>query len=133
MVHTYTVAEPAVAAAYAMLNKNDPMMAAAAVVAGYHSSYPLTETELALLYPLICMRLCMSVCFSAHQQVLQPDNRYLSISEAPAWALLEKLAEIPPALAHYRLRAACGLPPVPQSASCCRLAVCQPAQFCAGD
>ncbi len=115
MVHTYTVAEPAIAAAYAMLGKGNPLAAAEEIVAGYHSAYPLTETELALLYPLITMRLCMSVCISAHQQALQPDNKYLSISEAPAWALLEQLASLSPDLAHYRLRAACGLPPVPQS------------------
>lgn len=116
MVHTYTVAEPAIAAAYAMLGKANPLVTAEALVAGYHSVQPLTATELAVLYPLICMRLCMSVCLSAHQQALQPENRYLSISEAPAWALLEQLATVPPALAHYRLRMACGYPPVPQSA-----------------
>jgi 4-aminobutyrate aminotransferase-like enzyme/Ser/Thr protein kinase RdoA (MazF antagonist) len=115
MVHTYVVAEPAIAAAYAMLGKQNPLAAAEQIVAGYHSVYPLTEPELAVLYPLITMRLCMSVCLSAHQQALQPENQYLSISETPAWALLERLAEVPPALAHYRLRAACGLPPVPQS------------------
>jgi len=115
MVHTYTVAEPAIAAAYAMLGKADPLAIAETLVAGYHSVYPLHERELAVLYPLICLRLCVSVCISAHQQALQPENRYLSISEAPAWALLEQLATVPPALAHYRLRAACGLPPVPHS------------------
>ncbi|MCB0062892.1 MAG: aminotransferase class III-fold pyridoxal phosphate-dependent enzyme, partial [Caldilineaceae bacterium] len=115
MVHTYTVAEPAIAAAYAMLGKQNPLAAAEEVVAGYHATHPLTETELAVLYPLITMRLCMSVCLSAHQQALQPENHYLSISEAAAWKLLETLATVPPALAHYRLRAACGLPPVPHS------------------
>ena len=117
MVHTYTVAEPAIAAAYVMLGKADPLAAAAQLVAGYHSTYPLQETELAVLYGLICMRLCMSVCLSAHQQALQPENDYLSISEAPAWALLAKLATIEPNLAHYRLRGACGLPPVPHSSA----------------
>jgi Ser/Thr protein kinase RdoA (MazF antagonist)/murein DD-endopeptidase MepM/ murein hydrolase activator NlpD len=115
MVRTYTVAEPAIAAAYAMLGKENPLAAAEAIVAGYHSIYALTAAELAVLYPLITMRLCMSVCLSAHQQALQPENKYLSISEAPAWALLEILADVPPAFAHYRLRAACGLAPVPQS------------------
>lgn len=115
MVRTYTVAEPAIAAAYAMLGKENPLAAAEQLVAGYHHVYPLTETELAVLYPLITMRLCMSVCISAYQQALQPENRYLSVSEAPAWALLEQLVTIPPNLAHYRLRAACGLPPIPHS------------------
>lgn len=115
MVRTYTVSEPAIAAAYAMLDKADPLAAAVDLVRGYHAVYPLTETEIAVLYPLICMRLCMSVCISAHQQALQPENRYLSISEAPAWALLGKLATIPPDFAHYTLRHACGLEPHPQT------------------
>jgi 4-aminobutyrate aminotransferase-like enzyme/Ser/Thr protein kinase RdoA (MazF antagonist) len=115
MVRTYTVSEPAIAAAYAMLDKADPLAAAVALVRGYHAAYPLTETEIAVLYPLICMRLCMSVCISAHQQALQPENRYLSISEAPAWALLEKLAPLAPDFAHYTFRHACGLEPYPQT------------------
>jgi Ser/Thr protein kinase RdoA (MazF antagonist) len=115
MVRTYTVSEPAIAAAYAMLDKTDPLAAAVELVRGYHAIYPLTETEMAVLYPLICMRLSMSVCISAHQQALQPQNRYLSISEAPAWALLAKLATIPPAFAHYTLRHACGLEPYAQT------------------
>ncbi|MFN8494758.1 MAG: aminotransferase class III-fold pyridoxal phosphate-dependent enzyme [Caldilineaceae bacterium] len=116
MVHTYTVCEVAIATAYAMLDKVDPLAAAAQVVGGYHAVYPLTEAELAVLYPLICMRLCMSVSLCAHQQALEPDNQYLSISERPAWALLEKLVKLKPQLAHYTLRQACGLPPCPQSA-----------------
>jgi 4-aminobutyrate aminotransferase-like enzyme/Ser/Thr protein kinase RdoA (MazF antagonist) len=115
MVRTYTVSEPAIAAAYAMLDKPDPIAAAVELVCGYHAVYPLTETEIAVLYPLICMRLCMSVCISAHQQALQPENRYLSISEAPAWALLEKLATLSPTFVHYTLRHACGLEPYPQT------------------
>ncbi|MEZ4735810.1 MAG: phosphotransferase [Caldilineaceae bacterium] len=115
MVRTYTASEPAIAAAYAMLDKADPLAAAVDLVRGYHAVYPLTEAEIAVLYPLISMRLCMSVCISAHQQALQPENRYLSISEAPAWALLEKLATIHPNFAHYTLRHACGLEPHPQT------------------
>jgi len=117
MVQSYTVAEPAIAAAYAMLDKADPLAAIMPLIAGYHQAHPLQEAEIAVLYGLICMRLCVSVCLSAHQQRLQPNNHYLSISERPAWAVLEKLAAVEPELAHYRLRAACGFPPVPQSAA----------------
>ncbi len=45
----------------------------------------------------------------------QPGNEYLSISERPAWEALGRLAQIHPRLAHYTLRAACGLAPVPQT------------------
>src|SRR5258708_37093801 len=109
MVHTYTVCELAIAAAYAMLGKNDPLSAAAQVVAGYHAAFPLSEAELEVLYPLICSRLCISVVNSADQQKVEPGNAYLTISEQPAWTLLEQLVSIHPRLAHYTFRHACGL------------------------
>jgi len=59
----------------------------------------------------------MSVCHAAHQRRLRPENEYLSISERPAWEALERLARIHPRLAHYTVRAACGLPANPTSAT----------------
>jgi 4-aminobutyrate aminotransferase-like enzyme/Ser/Thr protein kinase RdoA (MazF antagonist) len=115
MVHTYTVCELAIAAAYVMLNKADPLTAAAHVVAGYHETFPLSEPELELLYPLICTRLCISVVNSEYQQKIEPHNEYLTISEQPAWALLEQLADVHPRLAHYTFRYACQLPACPSS------------------
>ena len=115
MVFTYTIGEAAIACAYAMLNKADPLAAAAHIVAGYHQNRPLSGQELAVLFDLICMRLCMSVCHAANQTRFEPDNEYLRISEKPVWALLEKLQHIHPRLARYVLRHACGLPAVPQS------------------
>ncbi len=113
MVQTYTVCEVAIAAAYAMLGEADPLTAAAQVVGGYHEAFPLTEAELEALYPLICIRLCISVVNSAYQQTQKPDDAYVTISEQPAWALLEQLRDVPPALAHYTFRHACHLPPCP--------------------
>ncbi|NNL75597.1 MAG: aminotransferase class III-fold pyridoxal phosphate-dependent enzyme, partial [Desulfobacterales bacterium] len=116
MVHTYTISELAIACAYAMLHKADPLTVAAHIVAGYHQNYPLIDQELDVLFDLICMRLCMSVCHSANQSQIEPDNEYLRISEKPAWTLLQKLAGIHPRFARYVFRYACGLPAVPQSA-----------------
>ncbi|MBC7185849.1 MAG: aminotransferase class III-fold pyridoxal phosphate-dependent enzyme [Calditrichaeota bacterium] len=114
MVVSYAAAEPAVVAAYAMLGKDDPVGAAAEVIAGYHSVFPLREEEVEVLFPLMCMRLCLSVCLEAHQRGLVPGNEYLSVSAQPAWDLLERLKEVPPRLAEYRLRDACGYAPCPQ-------------------
>jgi len=114
MVHTQIINEVAIVCAYAMLGKADPLATARSIVAGYHQAYPLTEPELAVLFDLICMRLCMSVCHSANQSYQEPDNEYLRISEKPAWELLKKLAVIHPRLAWYTLLHGCGLPPVPQ-------------------
>jgi len=115
MVHTYTVAEVAIAAAYAMLDKSDPLQAAACVAAGYHAAHPLIDSELEALFPLISMRLAMSVCIAAHQRKMSPDNEYLSITERPAWELLARLVTTHPRLAHYTLRHACGMTPCPDS------------------
>lgn len=115
LLYSYTINELAIACAYAMLEKPDPLTAAAQLVAGYHSAHPLTEDELAVLFPLICARLCVSVTNSAYQRQARPNNEYLLISERPAWDLLEHLDGIAPELAHYRFRAACGFPACPQT------------------
>jgi 4-aminobutyrate aminotransferase-like enzyme/Ser/Thr protein kinase RdoA (MazF antagonist) len=117
MVYSQTVNEVAIACAYAMLDKADPLAAAKAIVGGYHQVYPLTEQELAVLFDLICMRLCMSVCHCAHQSHQEPENEYLRISEKPAWALLHKLADCHARFAEYTFRQGCGLPAVPQHKS----------------
>ncbi len=115
MTQSCALFEPAVAAAYVMLGKSEPLSAAAHVVAGYHSERPLSNLDLKLLYHCAVMRLCMSVAISAHQQVAEPDNTYLSVSEKNAWDLLEKLAGVSPSFAEYVFRDACGLPPCPQT------------------
>ena len=111
-----TVSEVAIAAAYALLGKDDVLRAAAAVEAGYHEVFPLEEREIAALYALIGMRLAVSVTNSAHRKTVKPGDPYVTVSEAPAWEALERLARIHPRLAHYTFRAACGLDPVPQAA-----------------
>jgi 4-aminobutyrate aminotransferase-like enzyme/Ser/Thr protein kinase RdoA (MazF antagonist) len=115
MHHGLVVSEPAVASAYAILGKKDPLQTATALVRGYHNAFPLEEAELAVIFPLIAMRLAVSVVNSAHRKTLIPDDPYITISETPAWAALEQLAQIHPRFAHYSFRAACGTPAVPQS------------------
>ncbi len=115
VVHSITVAELAISAAYAMLDKPDPLATAAHVAAGYHAAYPLEETELEVLFPLVTMRLCLSVAMSAFRQAAEPDDAYLTISERPAWDLLERLDTISPCWAQYRLRETCGDEPCPHA------------------
>src|SRR5215469_10121615 len=115
MHHGLVVSEPAIAAAYAMLGKSDPLAAAAAVVSGFHSVLPLDEVELAVLFPLIEMRLAVSVVNSACRKAQLPDDPYITVSEAPAWEALDRLAKINPRFAGYTFRQACGLPAVPHA------------------
>jgi 4-aminobutyrate aminotransferase-like enzyme/Ser/Thr protein kinase RdoA (MazF antagonist) len=115
MHHGLSVSELAIAVAYAILGKDEPLQAAANVVAGYHETLPLAEAELAALYALIGLRLAVSVTNSAQRKSLIPDDPYVTVSEAPAWQALEKWAEVHPRFAHYTFRDACGLPAFPQS------------------
>jgi 4-aminobutyrate aminotransferase-like enzyme/Ser/Thr protein kinase RdoA (MazF antagonist)/murein DD-endopeptidase MepM/ murein hydrolase activator NlpD len=108
----FTVADPAIAAAYATLGKENPIAAAASVLAAYHRQLSLNDAEIAAFFGLMCGRLAFSVVNSAHRQSLVPDDPYVTVTEAPAWAALERLAAISPRLAHYSFRAACGLPAV---------------------
>ena len=117
MHHGLTVSESAIASAYAILGKRktDLLPAAAAVVSGYHSAYPLQELELEVLYALIGMRLAVSVVNSAYRKTLKPDDAYVTVTEAPAWDALERLAKIHPRFAYYTFRDVCGLSAVPQT------------------
>ena len=91
MVYSYTVGNLAVALAYVVLDKPDPRVAARQVVQGYTSEFALTQEELAALWPLVLMRLCMSVCLAAHQQQQRPENEYLRISQRAIKAILPEL------------------------------------------
>jgi 4-aminobutyrate aminotransferase-like enzyme/Ser/Thr protein kinase RdoA (MazF antagonist) len=115
MHHGWIASEVAVAAAYALLGKNDPLAVAKEMVRGFHHAYPLNEPEIAALSPLIGMRLAVSVVNSAIRKTQKPGDEYVVISEENAWAALEQLAKIHPRFAHYTLRDACGLPSFPKS------------------
>ena len=107
LVETATVCELAIATTYAMMDKPDPLQAAAQVVQAYHAVFPLQMAEVNILFDLICMRLCVSVVNSALRKKENPHDAYLVISERPAWDLLKKLRAIDPQQAQQILRAAC--------------------------
>jgi 4-aminobutyrate aminotransferase-like enzyme/Ser/Thr protein kinase RdoA (MazF antagonist) len=119
MVYSHTVGNLAIAIAYAILDKSDPLRTAAHMVKGYHRGYPLTEDEIASLYLMVCMRLCMSACIAVHQLKQHPGNEYLAISQLPIQRTLPALAEIHPRFAEAAFRQACGLTPLPHSQAIC--------------
>ncbi|MCZ6754204.1 MAG: aminotransferase class III-fold pyridoxal phosphate-dependent enzyme [Gemmatimonadetes bacterium] len=113
LVWSATVTEVAIAAAYALMGKADPLAAMARVVEGYHAEYPLSEKDIEVLFALIRGRLSVCVTMAAWQVQQGRTDAYLTVSQAPAWKALRRLAAIDPDLVHYRLRAACGLVPCP--------------------
>ncbi|MCK4765077.1 MAG: aminotransferase class III-fold pyridoxal phosphate-dependent enzyme [Candidatus Aminicenantes bacterium] len=114
MLYTYTVCEPAIAAAYAILGQEDVIETAAHVIGGYFKAFPLTDRELEILLYLISARLCISVTMGAFRlQTLEPDNEYLKASSVPAREALEKLMYADPVQVLKTFRSACGLSPLP--------------------
>lgn len=108
---SYLVAELAIAAAYIVCRRDDPVTAISHLVAGYHQRLPLEPAELACLLDLTMLRMSVSICMSARQQQQRPDDEYLSISQEPIRATLPRLLELPSKLVLAQIREACGMPP----------------------
>ncbi len=96
--YTATVCELAIASAYVALNKTDPLIAIRHLVEGYG------EVEIDALFPLILLRLAVSVVNSAHRKTLYPNDPYVTVSENAAWEALRTLEKIHPRLARYTFR-----------------------------
>ncbi|GLX86084.1 aminotransferase [Thalassotalea loyana] len=114
VVHSHIVNELAIACAYALMGEkrehHDALSTLKTIVAGYHQVRPLQDAELEVLYSLVALRLCTTVCNSALAIRQQPDNEYLLVSVKPAWLLLTELSTLSPFAVLCQLREACNLP-----------------------
>lgn len=108
MARSPVVCDLAILGAYAILDHEAPEQALAALVGGHQEAFPLSEGEIALIWPLLRMRLAVSVVNSSIEAAARPEDPYVTISQAPAWRLLER--GIDGGLMALRLRLACGLP-----------------------
>jgi 4-aminobutyrate aminotransferase-like enzyme/Ser/Thr protein kinase RdoA (MazF antagonist) len=104
IVHSYAIADLAIAIAYAVLGKEDPLAAAVSVARGYQETRPLDDEEIGALFPLVLLRLCTSVCIAARQQKQRPGDPYLSVSQGPIAQTLPALAALDPAGVERALR-----------------------------
>jgi len=103
------VCELAIACAYIVLGDANPGITASSLVSGYHSTYPLTPAELDIIWPLLRMRLAVSVVNSALMAIENPGDPYVVITQKAAWDFLESDG-IDPSMIGARLRTACTLP-----------------------
>jgi 4-aminobutyrate aminotransferase-like enzyme/Ser/Thr protein kinase RdoA (MazF antagonist) len=111
IVSSYAIADLAIAIAYAVFGKADPIAAAVSVVRGYQEVRPLDDDEVASLFGLVLLRLCTSVCVAARQQKQRPGDAYLSVSQGPIAETLPALAALDPAAVEETLRHARGRTP----------------------
>ncbi|HAH34015.1 MAG TPA: peptidase M23, partial [Flavobacteriaceae bacterium] len=106
--YTQTINDVAITIAYGVMDVPDPLEAALEILKGYSEHYSFTEKELHCLYTLVAMRLVTTVTKAALRTQEDSTNAYHSISEQPAWELLEKWQHIHPDVAEYSFRNSCG-------------------------
>ena len=107
------VNELAVTLAYALLDCADLYATARPLIAAYAAQFPLIGDEAGVLFDLVAARLAASVCISSQRAREHPDNAYLTISQAPALRLLDRLDRTNPTFLSAFARHAAGLDPVP--------------------
>jgi 4-aminobutyrate aminotransferase-like enzyme/Ser/Thr protein kinase RdoA (MazF antagonist) len=118
MIRSYLVGEAAVLAAALVWHDRDRALDVIVDVArAFHASLPLTEPELAALFPLVLGRCAASAVSTTQQALLEPDNVYAVGLLESDWGTLAAVAEVPAALAEAACRAACGLPAHPATAA----------------
>lgn len=113
---TVRVAELAIAVAYALLRQPDPLEAAAAVVAGFHATAPLSEQEVRVVFPLAAARLCVNAT-TWTRRTSESHHPYGHERMRHTWPTLRKIAAISPAAAEDRLLASCGFSPPSRTTS----------------
>ena len=87
------VNELAITLAYGLLGENEVAMASAKIIEGYEREFELEREEREILFYLMAMRLVTTITMSCHNAKLQPDNKYLLVTQKPARVLLRQLEE----------------------------------------
>jgi Ser/Thr protein kinase RdoA (MazF antagonist) len=106
-LYTVRVAELAIAVAYALLRQQEPLEAAAAVVAGFHGTAPLSEEEVTVVFPLAAARLCVNAT-TWTRRTTESHHPYGRERMRHTWPTLRKIATISPVDAEQRLMSVCG-------------------------
>ena len=94
VVYSYRVCDIAIAMAYACIGKEDLFSLPGSILAGYQSSFPLSDAEFDLLYYLMIARMAQSATMGSYAYAQNPDE-YLLVHAAPAWKTMARLWEIP--------------------------------------
>jgi Ser/Thr protein kinase RdoA (MazF antagonist) len=85
------ICDLAICLAYLMMRGPEPLPIATAVSEGYREARALAAEELAVLYPLICARLAVSLCVALERKAIDPSNSNWFGGQEAAWRLLRQL------------------------------------------
>lgn len=97
-------------------DRRAPLRIAADVLAGFVAEQPLSDAEVAAVWPLVAARACAGIVSTAAQLAHEPDNSYLHDSLALDTAALELVAAVPLELGTLVMQRAAGVDPAPAAA-----------------
>ena len=86
------ICDVAIALAYLILGKDDPLAVCTTFLKSYMAQRPLRAEELAVLFDLIQTRLAVSIAISSHRALTEKDDPYIIVSQKPAIRALKQLA-----------------------------------------
>ncbi|MEM7763536.1 MAG: phosphotransferase, partial [Pseudomonadota bacterium] len=110
MIAAPRVVDVAIAAAYLMLQSEQPITALNRFVAAYAAQHPLDESEIALIWPLALTRMAVSAVHAHEAVVAGDDDPYLQTSQAAVTRFLAANAASNTDFIEAGLRQATGLP-----------------------
>ncbi len=84
--------EVAIALAYLVMGKSEPLPACAAFLRGFLAVEQLEPEARQILPELVNTRLAVSVSISSYRQLTEPDDPYIVVSQRPARDALTRLA-----------------------------------------
>ncbi len=111
-VYSWTIADLAIAIAYAWLKTDDPLATTRRVLQGYLEIQKISQPEAEVLFGLACMRSCASAVIAAQQHRMRPDDEYLLVSQSAIRQTLPRLLEIPFEFAAATIRDTADMPAV---------------------
>ena len=110
MSYQPTICEVAIALAYVVQDKDDPLRFCTRFLEGYNEVNPLGSDEIAVLFDLITARLAVSIAIAAAARFEDPEDAFGNQDKGPAIGALSLLADISPRVAECLFRQACSLP-----------------------
>lgn len=105
--YSHLINELAIAIVYNSYRESDYLFWAEKLISSYHSTLPLNEIEIKVLYYKISLRLCVSACNSAKAKKISPNNKYITHSETKILKMLREWIKINPFRAENIFRKAC--------------------------
>ena len=96
MANSWVVGDLAIALAYVIMGKEDPLHVASLVIRSFNEVFPLKRDECEVLYYLIAARLCTSLCSTATHRARGTITAYIAVNEKDALKMLLRWIEISP-------------------------------------